>query len=72
MKYELTYIVDLAGADDAFSAGLMYDLATEMGNEGSPNFTRVASVLKQTIPGDLNLVTLSETCNLMDNMPLSA
>jgi len=64
-KYELTHIVDRVGAGDAFAAGLIYGLATDMGDEVSLNFAVAASALKHTIPGDLNLVTLSEAHNLM-------
>jgi 2-dehydro-3-deoxygluconokinase len=64
-KYELTHIVDRVGAGDAFAAGLIYGLVTDMGDEVSLNFAVAASALKHTIPGDLNLVTLSEAHNLM-------
>ena len=40
-------------------------MATGMGDEETLNFAVAASALKHTIPGDLNLVTLSEVQNLM-------
>ena len=64
-RYELTHIVDRVGAGDAFAAGLIYGLATGIGDEASLNFAVAASALKHTIPGDLNLVTLSEVQNLL-------
>ena len=64
-RYDLTHIVDRVGAGDAFAAGLIYSLATGMGDENALNFAVAASVLKHTIPGDLNLVTLSEVQTLL-------
>ena len=63
--YDLTHIVDRVGAGDAFAAGLIYGLATGMREEATLNFAVAASALKHTIPGDLNLVTLSEVHNLL-------
>jgi len=63
-KYDITHIVDRVGAGDAFAAGLIYGLATSMKQEEALNFAVAASALKHTIPGDLNLVTLSEVQNL--------
>ena len=60
INYDLTHIVDRIGAGDSFAAGLIYGLATGMGEEEALNFAVAASALKHTIPGDLNLVTLSE------------
>ena len=64
-RYDLTHIVDRVGAGDSFAAGLIYGMATGMGDEETLNFAVAASALKHTIPGDLNLVTLSEVQNLM-------
>ena len=63
-KYDLTHIVDRVGAGDSFAAGLIYGLATGMGDEEALNFAVAASALKHTIPGDLNLVTLAEVRHL--------
>lgn len=62
--YNLTHIVDRVGAGDSFAAGLIYGLTTHMGDEEALNFAVAASALKHTIPGDLNLVTLSEVQHL--------
>jgi len=64
-KYELTHIVDRVGGGDSFAAGLIYGLATSMGDEEALNFAVAASALKHTIPGDMNLVTLAEVQQLM-------
>jgi 2-dehydro-3-deoxygluconokinase len=64
-KYDLTHIVDRVGAGDSFAAGLIYALATGMGEGEALNFAVAASALKHTIPGDLNLVTLAEVRRLL-------
>lgn len=64
-RYDLTHIVDRVGAGDAFAAGLIYSLSTGMEDEAALNFAVAASALKHTIPGDLNLVTLSEVQALL-------
>lgn len=64
-KYDLTHIVDRIGGGDSFAAGLVYGLATGMGDEQALNFAVAASALKHTILGDLNLVTLAEVQQLL-------
>ena len=64
-KYDLTHIVDRVGAGDSFAAGLIYGLATGMGEDEALNFAVAASALKHTIPGDLNLVTVAEVRRLL-------
>jgi 2-dehydro-3-deoxygluconokinase len=64
-RYDLTHIVDRVGAGDSFAAGLIYGLATRMGDDEALNFAVAASALKHTIPGDLNLVTLAEVRRLL-------
>ena len=64
-RYDLTHIVDRVGAGDSFAAGLIYGLATRMGDQEALNFAVAASALKHTIPGDLNLVTLAEVHRLL-------
>ncbi len=65
-RYDLTHIVDRVGGGDAFAAGLIYSLVTGMGEEEALNFAVAASALKHSIPGDLNLVTLSEVRSLVN------
>lgn len=64
-RYDLTHIVDRVGGGDSFAAGLIYGLMTDMRGEDALNFAVAASALKHSIPGDLNLVTLSEVQRLM-------
>ena len=45
--------------------GLIYGLATGMGEDEALNFAVAASALKHTIPGDLNLVTRTEVRRLL-------
>jgi 2-dehydro-3-deoxygluconokinase len=63
-RYEITDIVDRVGAGDAFAAGLIYGLATQMEVPAALNFAVAASALKHTIPGDLNLAALAEVRSL--------
>jgi 2-dehydro-3-deoxygluconokinase len=64
-RYDLTHIVDRVGGGDSFAAGLIYGLVTGMREEAALNFAAAASALKHSIPGDLNLVTLSEVQRLV-------
>jgi 2-dehydro-3-deoxygluconokinase len=57
--------VDRIGGGGSFAARLIYGLATSMGDERAPNFAVVASALRHTIPGALNLVTLAEVQRLV-------
>lgn len=63
--YDITDIVDRVGGGDAFTAGLLYGLCTDMGDEDALNFGVAASCLKHSISGDVNLVTVSEVKQLM-------
>lgn len=63
--YEITDIVDRIGGGDALAAGLIYGLMTGMSDEDTLNFAAAASCLKHSIPGDANLVTVSEVTQLM-------
>ncbi|MEM7344632.1 MAG: sugar kinase [Chloroflexota bacterium] len=65
-RYDITNIVDRVGGGDAFSAGLIYGLHIEMGDEEALNFAVAASCLKHSIAGDVNLTTLAEAKRLMD------
>jgi 2-dehydro-3-deoxygluconokinase len=57
-------LVDRVGGGDAFAGGLIYGLLTEEDSRSALEFAVAASCLKQTIPGDLNLVTLDEVKRL--------
>jgi 2-dehydro-3-deoxygluconokinase len=64
-RYDITHIVDRVGGGDAFAAGLIYGLATGIGDETALNFATAASCLKHSIPGDMNLVSVDEVKRLM-------
>lgn len=58
-------IVDRVGSGDSFASGLIYGLVTGMPMAAAAEFGVAASALKHTIPGDLNLATLSEVKELV-------
>jgi len=53
-------IVDRVGGGDSFSSGLIYGLLTKTSSKEAIEFAVAASCLKQTIPGDFNLVSVDE------------
>lgn len=57
---ELNSIVDRIGAGDAFAAGVLHGLMTEMGDENSLRFGLAAAGLKHSIHGDFNLVGVDD------------
>jgi len=64
--YQITHIVDRVGGGDSFMGGLIYGLLTYPGDDQKAlNFAVAASCLKHTIPGDFNLVSVSEVEQLM-------
>lgn len=65
-EYELE-LVDRVGGGDAFSAGLLYSLWTQKTPQEAVEFAAAFSALKQTIWGDMNLVTLDEVENLLQS-----
>lgn len=64
-RYEIHPIVDRVGGGDSFSAGIIHGLASGMPQEKALEFAVAASALKHTIPGDVNVVSLSEVESLM-------
>jgi len=58
-KYDIE-IVDRVGGGDAFAGGLIYGLLTKNNSKDALEFAVAASCLKQTIPGDFNLVSVDE------------
>lgn len=57
--YDMTHIVDRIGGGDAYMAGLIYGLLHK-NNTDALEFAVASSVLKHSIPGDANLVSLEE------------
>lgn len=53
-------IVDRVGGGDSFAAGLIYAMLTKNNTADALEFAVAASCLKQTIPGDFNLVNAEE------------
>jgi 2-dehydro-3-deoxygluconokinase len=65
-KYEITDIIDRVGGGDSFAAGLIYGLLHFPEDEQKAlDFAAAASALKHSIPGDFNLVSLSEVETLL-------
>lgn len=59
-RYEINPIIDRVGGGDAFSGGLIHGLLTFKSQAEALEFAVAASALKQTIPGDFNLVSVAE------------
>ncbi|MDZ4699599.1 MAG: sugar kinase [Rhodothermales bacterium] len=62
-RYDIQ-IVDRVGGGDSFASGLIYGLLTEKDTRQALEFAVAASCLKQTIPGDFNLVSIDEVRKL--------
>ena len=58
-------IVDRVGGGDAFSAGLIYGLLHEHGEQGAIEFAVASSCLKHSIEGDFNHISLEEINSLL-------
>jgi 2-dehydro-3-deoxygluconokinase len=58
-KYDVQ-IVDRVGGGDSFASGLIFGLLTKENSKEALEFAAAASCLKQTIPGDFNLVSAEE------------
>jgi len=63
-KYDVV-IVDRVGGGDAFASGLIYGLLKKDSTREPLEFAVAASCLKQTIPGDFNLVSIDEVEKLV-------
>lgn len=66
-QYHLHNVVDRVGTGDAFAAGLIYGLVSEMENEEALQFGAAANALKHTIIGDTNMVTVEEVKALVES-----
>lgn len=58
-------LVDRVGGGDSFASGLIFGLLSKEDTKEALEFAVAASCLKQTIPGDLNLVTIEEVEKLI-------
>ncbi len=62
-KYDIN-IIDRVGGGDSFASGLIYGLLQLENTKEALEFAVAASCLKQTIPGDFNLVSKDEVLKL--------
>jgi len=58
-KYDVL-LIDRVGGGDSFASGLIYGLLKKNNTKDALEFAVAASCLKQTIPGDFNLVSVDE------------
>lgn len=58
-RYDIR-LVDRVGGGDSFAGGLIYGLLTKPSTQDALEFAVAASCMKQTIPGDFNLVSADE------------
>jgi 2-dehydro-3-deoxygluconokinase len=64
--FSLTTVVDRVGVGDAFMAGLIYGLETSADDfQRVVSFAAASAIIKHTIVGDANLVTLEEVERLL-------
>lgn len=65
--YDLRNVVDRVGTGDAFSAGLIYGLVSDMSSKDALEFGAAANALKHSIAGDANMVTADEVQALIES-----
>ncbi len=65
--YSIGRIVDRIGSGDAFAAGVLHGLETGLGDQGALDFGLAAACLKHSIPGDFNLVSVTDVHNLLQD-----
>jgi 2-dehydro-3-deoxygluconokinase len=63
--YSIGRIIDRIGSGDAFAAGILHGVRTQMDDQGCVDFGLAAACLKHSIPGDFNLVSIAEVQNLL-------
>lgn len=59
-SHELVGIIDRIGGGDAFAAGVLHGLLTDMAPDHLIEFAAAASALKHSIPGDFNLASVAD------------
>lgn len=60
-------IIDRVGGGDALTAGILYCILENKGSDYTVEFATCSSVLKHSIHGDANLVSIEEVESLMNN-----
>ena len=63
--YDINNVIDCVGVGDAFCGALLYAQSAWTDNQKRVDFSTAASVLKNTISGDYNMVKVSEVEELM-------
>jgi 2-dehydro-3-deoxygluconokinase len=63
--YSIGRIIDRIGSGDAFAAGILHGVRTQMDDQETLDFGLAAATLKHSIPGDFNLVSIAEVQNLL-------
>ena len=64
--YEVAAIIDRIGTGDAFAAGVLHGAITGMEDAQGLHFGVAAACLKHSIPGDFNLVGVSEVNAILE------
>ena len=59
-RYDINPIIDRVGGGDSFSGGIIHGLLTMPSMDEALEFAVAASALKQTVPGDFNLMSVDE------------
>jgi 2-dehydro-3-deoxygluconokinase len=65
--YSIGRIVDRIGSGDAFAAGVLHGLETGLDAQATVDFGVAAACLKHSIPGDFNLVGITDVHNLLQD-----
>lgn len=68
--FKMNGIIDRIGGGDAFAAGLIHAIERGMSVDGAVTFATAASVLKHSIPGDANLVSVADVVSLVNDEAL--
>jgi 2-dehydro-3-deoxygluconokinase len=66
--YPLHGIVDRIGAGDAYAAGILHGLLNGMPAQDTVEFGTASAVLKHSIPGDFNLVSVADVQHLLSEV----
>ena len=65
-QYELK-IIDRLGGGDAFAAGVIHGIKSGWTNARTIEFAVIASAIKHTLPGDLNIISEKEILHVLEN-----